>query len=842
MIFNLSTLDFSLCLKMPNCVSCSSTFADTKTLREHLKLQHSLHNLQTYTCREKGCSRDFTSWKTFRKHLIELHNCKAIASTNFSPVNQNVSNEFFEKTDDRITRDAAEPNLVFDAFEDEHVSSTLDKLRMNVKTLLVDFCLKKSADPRQPRINVQKSLEDCRDIAKAIFEEIMVVLTSEFHQDEELAIIKKVRNSFDVAFKPFEDVSSEYKRFKIFKTLGYIEPQSYIIGSTFDPKYKDGQMSKENVPKCGQFIPMRRTLEQFLNLPNVLESILEYMKELYNNDEVLSNFIQGKIWKEKVLLHFVNKIVIPIILYYDDFDTNNALGAHKTIQKLGSVMFFIPCLPPQFRSQLENIFLALLFHSSDRSLFGNESTFKPIIDEINYLQQNGIKFTINGREETVYFALGVLTGDNLGLNSALGMAESFSANYYCRRCKMKKTRCYHEVEEVQFFLRKVDDYDSDVLGGLEKTGVKEKSVWNQIDHFHVYENFYFDTFHDFHEGVIPDSLNKVLDYFIRSKQLSLNILNDRIRTFNYTINGVHNKPLVFKENELKTQSTLFTGSESLNLALTLPMLIGDLIDPDDKVWQYFLKLREIMDLVLAKNLQKECCKLIPGLVADHLSLYKQAFERTLFCKYHNELHYGIAIEECGPIDLLSTIRPEGNNKFLKTIADATDSRQNITLTIAIKNQLNLLLRVVSGDGFSDRIEKGKAKELSKTTVEVLLSDFLRSGGNLQYEDGLSALSWVKLSGIKYSVGTTVVLDFDDEMSVFVFGRILNIFSDKSDQFSFYCQVLQVRKFEEKLHAYEVEISMEKVLIKSVKEFFSPQPVIFHQMENGKFYVTLRYAL
>ena len=52
------------------------------------------------------------------------------------------------------------------------------------------------------------------------------------------------------------------------------------------------------------------------------------------------------------------------------------------------------------------------------------------MDEINYLQKKGITFEMNGSKITIYFALGLLLGDNLALNSALDYVSSFRTNYY----------------------------------------------------------------------------------------------------------------------------------------------------------------------------------------------------------------------------------------------------------------------------------------------------------------------------------------------------------------------------------------------------------------------------
>jgi len=64
--------------------------------------------------------------------------------------------------------------------------------------------------------------------------------------------------------------------------------------------------------------------------------------------------------------------------------------------------------------------------------------FSALIKELVSLQEEGIMICIDGKEIKIYFSLGLVLGDNLGLNSILGFVESFSANFYCQICRSPK--------------------------------------------------------------------------------------------------------------------------------------------------------------------------------------------------------------------------------------------------------------------------------------------------------------------------------------------------------------------------------------------------------------------
>lgn len=187
---------------------------------------------------------------------------------------------------------------------------------------------------------------------------------------------------------------------------------------------------------------------------------LQYMDSV-NIKEVKENFFQGSYWKNRVAYHS-DRIVLPLFMYFDEYEVGNVLGSHAGIHKLGAVYVSVPCLPPWRSSNLSNIFLTLLFHSSDRVTFGNNVIFRPIIDEFNYLSENGIQLDIPTFKGTVYFELGLILGDNLGLHSMLGLVESFSANFSCRHCKVAKSLLKGQCYEDTSLLRNMSAYSADL--------------------------------------------------------------------------------------------------------------------------------------------------------------------------------------------------------------------------------------------------------------------------------------------------------------------------------------------------------------------------------------------
>ncbi|RXG58181.1 hypothetical protein Avbf_09741 [Armadillidium vulgare] len=129
-----------------------------------------------------------------------------------------------------------------------------------------------------------------------------------------------------------------------------------------------------------------------------------------------------------------SKYVFPICIYFDEFETGNALGSKAGIHKLGAVYVTLKCFPPELDSQLENIFLVQPFYSHDRIQYGNKVTFSPLINDLKTLEETGIIVIKGTSRIKAHFILGLIIGDNLGLHSILGFIRKLNANYCCKLC------------------------------------------------------------------------------------------------------------------------------------------------------------------------------------------------------------------------------------------------------------------------------------------------------------------------------------------------------------------------------------------------------------------------
>ena len=121
-------------------------------------------------------------------------------------------------------------------------------------------------------------------------------------------------------------------------------------------------------------------MKKFLELPNVLKEILNYQR-MEEKNYAYSSICNGKLWRD-LSKHYQNKIVIGLLLYYDDFEVVYPLGSAKGIYKIGGLYFTSAGIPPQYASMIENVFLAQLILSSDLKDFKTSKCFIKIIDKL----------------------------------------------------------------------------------------------------------------------------------------------------------------------------------------------------------------------------------------------------------------------------------------------------------------------------------------------------------------------------------------------------------------------------------------------------------------------------
>ncbi|XP_046740534.1 uncharacterized protein LOC124407968 [Diprion similis] len=626
------------------CPFCQHGYPTSNHLMAHMKLKHSVKWCKKFQCQQPNCWRTFSNSSSYMKHLALKHPLPMQSLTipkHRAP--ENVTDFFFRDVDSCDSSGTSPVKVDVCNSDNLECNITVEEFRQLVSDGCASSTAKLYANNTINRSVVQDIIASVDELFSSSCIELIRRKYNSIHSSTKN---NDVNDMLDILSNAFNNLKTEYQRMKFFDSCStLIKPIPFVVGTSMELKTINRSKDLGIVDLTGQLIPMGEILTKFLELPNVFNYIVSHINEL-KEDEL-----------------------------------NNPLGSHKCINKLGAVYFTLGCIPPQYSSLLENIFLAQLHNSQDHNTFGNKDVFRKLILEIINLEKNGIIINTGTVKKKVYFVLTKILDENLGLHSILSFTESFNANYVCRFCRVDKLTLQSQTSEDISMLRTKVNYADDLLRC--KYGIKGRCIFNDIPSYDLIDNPTCDSAYDILEGGFWYTMGKICQVLINvDKLFSLDQLNERVRFFKYGSTMVGNSPPTITHDFLRKQVIVFSASEMLCFVYYFGLIIGDLVPNDNEVWQLYIVVRKILSVVMAISFRKKTTDLLRTLVKQHHSLYLQLFREPLKPKHHFMLHHSTCIEKCGPLCDMSTIRFEGNHRDFKQNAKVVTSRINIAYTLA----------------------------------------------------------------------------------------------------------------------------------------------------------------
>lgn len=620
-------------------------------------------------------------------------------------------------------------------------------------------------------------------------------------------IVSEVGNLFSRYSAAFETFNSEYKQLAYLKEKGFlIEIEKDIFGEDLRllNDSKTGRKYFDNISVSGQYISIKVMLKKFLEIPGNFTLLKNHMELLdTTNPRLKKNVIQCSMWKNIKKRFDADKFVVPLTFYYDDFEVGNEIGSHKGKNKIGAVYYTIPSLPQNFLAKLTSIFIAYLFKASDRTTFGVKRVFEHLLDELKYLESEGIVINVDDTEHRILFALVLWIGDNLGVHQLLGFNESFSSNYPCRFCKSHRSEIENNWQINPQLLRDRKNYKEDVdLNNPSRTGVKSECIFNVLKSFHVTENVACDLMHDFFLGVCRYDVALLFYKLINDEILTLEDINCRIRSFHF---GPHekDKPCEIRQSHLDKKNIIMYASEMKTLIYYLPMLIGDLIPIDNIYWKWFLLLRNLIDILLSKSLQIELKYQIDDLVQEYLSQRRGLFpNNNLKPKHHYAIHISEIFTKSGPIVNNWCMPFESKHRQLLLYAKNIKNHENLPLSLAVKYQLSMSSYFMKGKALTDVITYGPTNLRSLTSLEEfrIFQQYLH---NEDYTSRVEIIRWLQINSRRYEKSVMLLYENNDLFPQFM--EIKYIFR-KNEKIFLICKLWDTVRFIEHYHSYSIKIS------------------------------------
>lgn len=175
-------------------------------------------------------------------------------------------------------------------------------------------------------------------------------------------------------------------------------------------------------------------------------------------------------------------------------------------------------------------------------------------------------------------------------------------------------------------------------------------------------------------------------------------------------------------------------------------------------------------------------------IEEHNYLYLK-FVGHLKPKMHYLLHYERIIRLFGPVILFSTMRYESKHRELKHVLVDISGSKNLVKSLAISQRFSISTACSKNDSSETKF----GPSIKRTQTVNIPQNYLQLKPSI--------LKWLEVHGIKYSVGTVIVLEFP-ENDLPKFGIIRYIFVLK-ERIMFSMQPLDTLSFHEHRYAYIV---------------------------------------
>lgn len=804
-----------------NCFICKKEFYLIESLVTHLKIYHSLSQYSNFQCSEESCLQEFNNIYSFKRHIKKKHSCDK-PSVNSALFNQSKFHDITEINSEITKQNAG----VSDSNNYNQETCDIDEY-LNIPTdLLFNAAVNFTILLHNNKNFTKKNVED---IQKLVSNTFLCAIADNLKYFIDYIPNLRIRTLLQKLIanisEAFDVCKTDYLMNKWLKENDLMmDSVQFSINETVCPIVYHGDVVYDEVNTKGILLPLKFQFKKYFEKPDVLKNTLNKINICQENPNEYFNFTQGYLWKKKMSMYNADEICIPYFLYFDDFEINNPLGTH--CQPICGIYYSFPLC------EINHIFVAGFIKSKDIKKFGNDASLNYLISQLNEMEHDGIFLdTANGKIK-IRFILGLILGDNLGLNSLLGFSKSFSSTFFCRFCKAPKQLTQEMNIEEQIYLRNVENYEDDLKKySAAETGIIENSPFNNITSFHVIENYAVDIMHDFFEGICHYDICHIIRHYTQNtKYFSLDIFNLRKQNFNYGLLEVGNFTRPILEKHLNQFRLKMTASEMKSFIRLFPLIIGDLIPEDDSVWHFLQNLLKIINLLLKISLTNDDISLLHHLISEHNEKYISLFSDTLKPKHHLITHYPTIIKYSGPPKHFWCFRFEANHKEIKAYANVTTSRKNILLTLANKYQLKFSHLIITGNENKISYENSHIIESKNTSIVF---------SKLKIEPTkIIALNQIRYKGTQFKSGQ-LLTKFFQNLSVF---EIVNIyFLQESSQVILLLNEILVKCYNSHYDSYELDpiktIISENLVLKI--EEFNVKPINIHRMIDGKLMIRLK---
>lgn len=243
-----------------------------------MKLRHETLMTSTCYCPYQNCFCSFNNCYTNKRHLSSKH------STHGDRIEQNTkkaNDKILIEFDDPQSSSTSRSHLTHASSANEtspllHSCPSVENFSRIVRQRIALFVAEFYADPTLPRSFIPDLINKLNDLYGSTF---ISMLKQKYNCRKCKEISSDFESMFNIVQHAFHNFSTEHKALKYFDDLSIlINPQSVVVDGSLKSRFVNGRPEIVVVNIEIQVIPIKSVLKKFLELPNVLTSILSHLE------------------------------------------------------------------------------------------------------------------------------------------------------------------------------------------------------------------------------------------------------------------------------------------------------------------------------------------------------------------------------------------------------------------------------------------------------------------------------------------------------------------------------------------------------------------------------------
>lgn len=796
----------------------------------HIQKEHVLAETLLYNCTFPRCRMQYQHFGSLKRHIRKKHP-PAFKSQETS----NYSDEL-----DELSSDAQD----FVPIESKNKNATYTTLA-DIKQIIAMSICRLTANVGIPHNKVLESVRICENIVNHV---------SKYLEELTESFLRK--NGIDMNSKPTIDLLNEFKTLELFESVRTYRKQQIFLKSLAVnvPQPSPKCIGSRDVVRCVDGVNKTvRINDTFMYIP-----IIQTLKLLFRNPATRSLLIQEGNFNQSTpgvkeysssctgLSYEKNDYfkkypyAIRLSLYQDDVEIGNAFSSRAGKNKISNFCIKVQNFPPQWNSSPKTIFPVTYALSSQIKQYGYSKILQSLILDLKKLEEGVIVFYGDEKFE-LRATVTVFCGDTLAAHEVFGLLGP-GATYFCRICTLARP-LFHENPTAQFPCRTVDWYNNKLQGvrngeikpsecGIKATGC----ILNELQNFHVTQNYALDTMHDLAEGVIPLAIQLTLSFFYKQKDIQINkeVINNRIAFFHYGYVDRKNRPSPNITEDMlsapQKHKMRQTASQHFLLLRAFPFLFGDLIPKDSK---HMIMIGHLINITRILSSPVVSDDMLIWL-NEHIRLFQDIFFST-FDKRINKLHHLSHYEECirqsGSMKQFNCLPFEQKNKPLKNQAATCRNYKNICKSLAERQTFHTVLEILDNP-LRDHMMYKSGPIIHKNGT--LSGPYLGENVQLVYSP-----TSIILNGVEFRKNLLVAMKSNRNEFFPEYGIIQELISS-DDGIYVLLRLCDTILYNEVLQSYEVHITTIDQLFDIDEVFQHTTFAIWKAFGNSSKYVSRRY--